>query len=200
MARRNSYLELVNGPPNPLQEALGLNKAAGEMVNAYHQVVMRGESSISPALREAIAAFVSTLNMCPLCSEAHTRVAELLGVDPDVILALRKDVEGAPVREKERPLFAYAKKMTLAPSTLSKTDAERVFKAGWNDRDLHDVINVICIFNFINRFVLGHGIEVSEADVEYSAQMLASKGYWDGEKVPALGDIFFTEVRPILAQ
>ncbi|MEM9013491.1 MAG: hypothetical protein AAGB02_00130 [Pseudomonadota bacterium] len=186
---RNSYFDAVNGKARLLQAALGMNKPAGDMINAHHQIVMRGSSGLTPALREAVAALVSALNMCPLCHNAHIRVAELLGYDRAVIETARLDIAVSGAPEQDIPLFIYAKKMTLAPSTLSQRDKDDVIAAGWSEQDLHDMINVACIFNFINRFVLSHGIHVAPEFVEQSAQMITSVGYWDLEKnrLPAMG-------------
>ncbi len=182
MVERSSFLDRVDGSSNPLMSALYMNKQAGDLVNAYHQVVMRGESGLDPKLRESIAALVSGLNMCPLCHTAHSRVSELLGYDREKISAARLEIESSGIDEKEQPLFSYAKKLTLSPSTLTYKDAEEVFLAGWTEQDLHDMVNIVSLFNFINRFVLGHGIKVKPEAIELSANVLAKVGYWDVEK------------------
>lgn len=184
MAQPNSYLDAVNGSANPLMSALYMAKHPGDLVNKYHQAVMRDEDGVPVMLREAIAAFVSGLNMCPLCHQAHTRVAELLGYDRATIEHLKNDIATAPVDEMERPLFQLAKIVTLAPSTLEQADIDRVKNAGWTEQQIHNVLSVVSLFNYINRFVLGHGIRVSAKGVETSARALANVGYWSESGVP----------------
>lgn len=184
MGQPNSYLDAVNGSANPLMSALYMAKRPGDLVNQYHQAVMRDEQGVPVVLREAIAAFVSGLNMCPLCHQAHTRVAELLGYDRSAIEQLKNDIAAAAIDEAERPLFQLAKVVTLAPSTLEQADIDRAKNAGWSEQQIHNVLSVVSLFNYINRFVLGHGIRVNAKGVETSAQVLAKVGYWSDSGVP----------------
>ena len=41
---------------------------------------------------------------------------------------------------------------------MSQEDADQVYAAGWDERALHDAIEVCALFNFMNRFVEGHGL------------------------------------------
>lgn len=172
-----SYFDVLKSTIDPLISGLMLRPEAGKSMLDYHQSVMRGESELSPAFRELIAAFVSGLNGCPLCRTAHTRVAEILGFPPATTEALLRDVKTASVSKEERTLFCYIKQLTLAPSTLQERDADAVFSAGWSEDALHDAINVVCTFNFINRFVLGHGITATDEALDASARKIARKGY-----------------------
>ena len=172
-----SYFETLAAAKDPLMAGLGLRPDAGTAMLDYHQAVMRGESELSAGFRELIGAFVSGINGCPLCHTAHTRVAELMGYAPNVTHGLLANIDTAPLSEKERTLFGYLMKLVQEPASLVPKDAEAVFAAGWSEGAFHDAINVVCLFNFINRFVLGHGIKASPAALEASAQKLARKGY-----------------------
>lgn len=172
-----SYFQLLADAQDPLMTGLYLNADAGTAMLGYHQAVMRGDSELSPALRELIGAFVSGLNGCELCHTAHTRVAELMGYERAVTLALMADIESAPVDNQTQILFGYLKTLVQAPATLTAADAARVFAAGWSERAVHDAINVTCLFNFINRFVLGHGITATAEALEASARKLVRRGY-----------------------
>ena len=172
-----SYFEVLKTAVDPLMQGLRLRPEAGNAILAYHQLVLRGDSELSEGFRELIGAFVSGLNGCPLCRTAHTRVAELLGYPAETSEALLRDVRTAPLEPAERELMAYVKKVVLAPSTLEARDAEAVFAAGWSEDALHDALNVVCIFSFINRFVLGHGIKATPEALEASARKLVRRGY-----------------------
>lgn len=121
--------------------------------------VMRGPSSLSPAERELIAAFVSGLNACQYCHGGHVFMAEALGVEPDLIADLLDDVDKADVDEKLKPILRYAHKLTLTPGRMIQADADAIFDAGWDERAFQDVIMVCAMFNFMNRLVDGFGIQ-----------------------------------------
>ena len=51
----------------------------GRALIALHEALLRGDSPLSPAQHELIAAYVSGLNRCRYCHGVHTATAERLG-------------------------------------------------------------------------------------------------------------------------
>jgi hypothetical protein len=74
-------------------------------------------------------------------------------------------------------MLEYARVLTLTPTQATQRHVEAIFDAGWTERDLHDAILTVCLFNFMNRLLEGHGVKGS-ADV-YAArgQALHDAGY-----------------------
>jgi hypothetical protein len=42
---------------------------------------------------------------------------------------------------------------------MTQHDADAVFAAGWDEAALHDAVLTVCLFNFMNRLVEGHGVK-----------------------------------------
>jgi uncharacterized peroxidase-related enzyme len=126
------------------------------------EAILRGASPLTPAERELIGAYVSSLNACQYCYGGHRAAAELFGVPPETIEHLIRDLTSAPIEGKLRPIFAYVKKLTLTPARMTQADADAVFAAGWDETALHSAIAVCCLFSFMNRLVDGHGIEADQ--------------------------------------
>lgn len=124
----------------------------------YENLVMRGESELSASERELIAAYVSGLNACSYCHDAHTVFARAYGIDPKLIEALMKDLHSAPIDQRFKPILAYVEKLTLSPSRMIEADAQAVYEAGWSERALFDAVQVCGVFNLVNRLVEGTGI------------------------------------------
>jgi uncharacterized peroxidase-related enzyme len=141
------------------------------------QNIMRGKSSFSPAQKEVFAAFVSGLNACSFCYGSHASVAKNFGVSQETIEALVEDIDSAPVASNEKPLFQYLKKLTLSPSKLIQEDADKIFREGWSEQDLQDLILIGCLFNFYNRLLDGHGIKGNQAIYQFGADHLHRNGY-----------------------
>ncbi len=141
------------------------------------QNIMRGKSSFSPAQKEVFAAFVSGLNACSFCYGSHAAVAKNFGVPQETIEALVEDIDSAPVASNEKPLFQYLKKLTLSPSKLIQEDADKIFREGWGEQDLQDLILIGCLFNFYNRLLDGHGIKGNQAIYQFGADHLHKNGY-----------------------
>lgn len=143
----------------------------------YHEALLRGPSLLSEADRELIAAYVSALNRCRYCHGVHTATAERLGIEEGTIGQISEDLESAPVPEKMKPVLRYARKLTRAPDSLTKADAEEVLAAGWTETALYQVVAVTALFNFMNRLVEGLGIELDPAYDKPASERLATRGY-----------------------
>jgi len=151
-------------------------KRLGPLDKASQQI-MRGKSNFTYAQKELFAAYVSGLNACSFCYGSHVAVAENFGVSPKIVEELLEDITSAPVKNNEKPLFSYLKKLTLSASKLTQKDADDVFNAGWNEEDLQEVILIGCLFNFYNRLLDGHGVKGNKAIYHFGADHLHKKGY-----------------------
>ncbi|MDX1541380.1 MAG: peroxidase-related enzyme [Geminicoccaceae bacterium] len=149
---------------------------AGPLMD-LHDAVLRQESPLSPGQREMIAAYVSGLNQCRYCHGVHTVVAEQFGVPEGLLQDLMADPERAAVDARMRPLLAYVRKLTETPSRLTEHDAQAVYDAGFDERALHDAVAVTALYNFMNRYVEGLGIETTDAYNQEGGTRLATIGY-----------------------
>jgi uncharacterized peroxidase-related enzyme len=58
-----------------------------------------------------------------------------------------------------RALCDFAVQVTLKPSSVGAEDVERLRSCGWSDAAIHDAIQVISYFNYINRVADAVGVE-----------------------------------------
>ena len=58
-----------------------------------------------------------------------------------------------------RALCDYAVRLTRGPSSVGVADADELRAAGLDDGEIHDAIQVIAYFNYINRVAEGVGVE-----------------------------------------
>lgn len=166
----------------PFFSSLPANAGIGELNRLNHavrrpmaqlgRIIMRGESPLTPAERELIAAYVSGLNGCEYCFGGHSQIAVNLGIDRAVFDKLFDDVEAAPVEAKLKPILRFVKKLTIEPRAVTQADADAVFAAGWSERALHDAILVCARFNFMNRLALGHGLDPVKEDFAERARIM----------------------------
>jgi uncharacterized peroxidase-related enzyme len=165
------------GPDAAVRNAMTLNPAASRLLIAYHTEILRGPSPLSPAERELIAAFVSALNACAYCHGVHAATARAFGIEEAVLAELVADRACTCVGPKLQPIFQFVRKLTLSPAKMQPSDAASVFSAGWDERALHDAISVAALFNFMNRYVEGHGLSLDEADLASRGEGLMREGY-----------------------
>jgi uncharacterized peroxidase-related enzyme len=160
-----------------VRHILALNPAAGQALVMFHTAALRNDGPLTPKDKELIAAYVSGLNACQYCFGVHSQTAQAFGVTEDVLTQLLADVDTAPVDEKLKPLLRYARKLTQEPSRMTTADAQAVFDAGWNEAALHDAVLTICLFNFMNRLLEGHGVKGDAALYEMRGKALKEQGY-----------------------
>jgi uncharacterized peroxidase-related enzyme len=58
-----------------------------------------------------------------------------------------------------RCLCDFAVKVTLEPSKVDGTDIDAMRSQGWSDAAIHDALQVVSFFNYINRIADAVGIE-----------------------------------------
>lgn len=140
--------------------------------------VLRAPASISPGLRELIAAYTSYRNECGFCTHAHAATAgELLGSEELVWSALR-DLEASPLDEKTKSLLRFAGRMTNGLPSVCAGDIDAVRAAGWDDEAIYYAITTCALFNFYNRWITATGVPVMSPDAHRAqGRQLASRGY-----------------------
>lgn len=151
-------------------------KASIGMID-FHEALLRGPSPLTEAERELIAAYVSGLNKCHYCFNAHAGCAEAYGYARMTLETMIENPEGAGLDEKILPMLAYARKMTREPSSVTQEDADAVYAAGWSELALHHAIMTVCCFNFMNRLLEGHGVKGDAEELWKRGAMLKEFGY-----------------------
>ena len=68
------------------------------------------------------------------------------------------DYRDADLPDPVRALCDYAVKLTRSPASVGAADADALRACGWDDEAIHDAIQVIAYFNYINRVAEGVGV------------------------------------------
>ena len=140
---------------------------------ALTQKIVRGaDSELTVGQRELIAAFVSGTNACSYCAGAHGAAAVEFGIEEGLLTALLEDIDTTDVDEKLKPIFKFVKKLTREPAKMTQADADAVLAMGWSERALYDAIAVCCLFNFMNRYVDGIGLNTIPEQFSFEGKML----------------------------
>lgn len=70
------------------------------------------------------------------------------------------DYDDAPISASDRAMLDYARALTHAPGEMTARDIERLREAGFDDRGIHDITQIVAYFNFVNRMADGLGVEL----------------------------------------
>ena len=152
---------------NPDNQAIfdNLNKGLGFVPNLYatfaHNDTALGDyltfqnrkSTLKAKEKEVINLVVSQVNDCRYCQSAHTALGKMNGFTDEQILEIRSG--SAAFDSKLNALAQFVKNITLNRSKPDAAVTEALFKAGYNEANLIDIIIVIGD-KFITNFV--HGV------------------------------------------
>ena len=75
---------------------------------------------------------------------SETQLAEFLE-------AVMKDWRTAGLDSQDQALCEFAEKLTRKPASMTSEDVGALRQAGFSDEAIHDAIQVIAYFNYINR-------------------------------------------------
>ena len=128
----------------------------------YKNVLHHSENTLPKWYLEAIGVYVSHLNKCDYCVEHHLEgLKRLKGKYDalDIYKAVKTENFSGMMEHKEALGFQYARTLTLAPSELEEKEIKLLRKAGFDDGEILEINQVVSYFNYVNRTVLGLGVD-----------------------------------------
>lgn len=131
-----------------------------------YQSLMFGKSPLRRYQREMMAVVVSTANNCEYCIRHHSEALRHFWADDEKVQKFSKDYRSVNLEQMDRVICDLAQLLTLKPGEI-QNDAhlQPLREAGYSDRALLDATLIISYFNFVNRIVLGLGVETSGSEV-----------------------------------
>ena len=168
--------------PPQLPGVLGLlafKPSVGTALAGFIQQLLRGDSSLSAADRELLAAYVSRLHECEFCNRSHAAAARALGADATACAA----VTGAPEIPDGSPrlqaLFRLAAAVVPGGHGVTAGIVADARAAGAGDEDIHDTVLIAAAFCMLTRYVDGLDTAVPPDNAAYDlmGERLARKGY-----------------------
>lgn len=144
---------------------------------AFLENVMLGPSDLSIEEREIVAAHVSHINGCEFCVHAHVATLRALGVSAEVLSAVAIGARDIPGNERMPELLAFAGKLTRSPASVRQTDIGALTQVGISEQTIEDLINVVSLFNYVNRLVDAFGVVGNPKYFDAVGRSLAKNGY-----------------------
>jgi len=151
-----AHINLEEGVPG-IRSLVMFRPATGKPLYELAQVLLRGESPLSAADRELIAAYVSHRNKCVFCGSSHAAAARCLyGDDKKTIVdEVLHDMKQAGITEKLKALLHIAGKVQVLGKEVRPADIDTARHLGATDREIHDTVLIAAAFCMYNRYVDG---------------------------------------------
>jgi uncharacterized peroxidase-related enzyme len=90
---------------------------------------------------------------------AHGEALRTESNDDSWVEGIKQDYTQLDLPAAERAMLDYAAKLTVAPSSVSEDDIQTLRAQGFDDRDILDIVYVICLYNFNDRMADAMGIK-----------------------------------------
>jgi len=90
---------------------------------------------------------------------AHGEALRTETEDDPFVESIKRDYTQVELSPPERAMLDYAVKLTVAPSSVGAEDVKTLRAHGFDDRDILDIVYVICLYNFNDRMADATGIK-----------------------------------------
>ncbi len=129
---------------------------------AFIDVTLHGPSALTISERELIFAYISALNGCGFCFNAHAAFAEEYGASEAMVERVR-DADHPTEDPRLVPVLAYARTLTLAAHEAAAEQVQAILDAGWSEQAVADIVYTIGVSNMMTRVVAGFGVTDQQA-------------------------------------
>ena len=130
-----------------------------------YMTIMFGKSPLKRVQREMMAVVVSSSNNCDYCILHHAEAVNHYWKDNVKLDLLKNDFEKIEFSDVDLELCRFAKQLTLQPNHDNQSSIAKLKELGLTDRAILDGTMVVAYFNFVNRIVLGLGLDVNEEEI-----------------------------------
>jgi len=156
----------VKGPNNNVDNVLTIHSLRphsllGHMT-LYKSVLHHSGNELPKWYLESIGVYVSYLNTCMYCVDHHfAGLKTLLNDDAKAdqyFEHVKKDTVHEYFDKRYLAGIVYAKKLTKDLSNIQQSDVDELRTAGFSDGEILEINQVTSYFNYVNRSVLGLGV------------------------------------------
>ncbi|HVZ98200.1 MAG TPA: peroxidase-related enzyme [Chitinophagaceae bacterium] len=174
-----AHIKVEEGIPG-IRSLVMFRPETGKPLYELAQVLLRGESTLSEAERELIAAYVSKRNDTLFCMMSHAAASRALyGDDKKIVDDVLKDMQQAHISNKMKALLNIAGKVQILGKEVTPEDIDAARKEGVTDKEIHDTVLIAAAFSMYNRYVdgLASFTPTDEKEYEEMGKRMAEKGY-----------------------
>lgn len=151
---------------------------------ALNRAVMANHGRLTSEQKRLVALISSSAAGCRYCQAHATLAAERFGSTESRLIAIWQYQTSDLFTDAEKAAFDLALAGSTQPSAI---DAELVAKvrAYWDDGEVVELMGVISLFGFLNRWNDGMATTLEEAALRAGERRLANRGWHPGKHATA---------------
>jgi len=174
-----AHIALPDGLPG-IRGPMAIRPETAKPLNELAEVLLRSENSLTRGERELIATYVSYLNDCFFCQNAHGGIAQhYLQCDLTFIQNVKSNFAEADISEKLKALLSIAASVQKGGKNVTTEQIENAKALGATDLEIHDTVLISAAFCMFNRYVDGLGTS-APSDISFyvdRGKQRAEEGY-----------------------
>ena len=153
-----AHINLEEGVPG-IRGPMLFRPETSKPLNELAEVLLRDDNnSLTRGERELIATYVSSLNDCFFCQNAHGGLAQhYMQCDMAFIDEVKKDYQSTSISDKLKALLAIAASVQKGGKNVTEDQITKAKSLGATDREVHDTVLIAAAFCMFNRYVDGLG-------------------------------------------
>jgi len=152
-----AFITLPEGLPG-IRGPMAFRPETAKHLNELAEVLLRSDNSLTRGERELIATYVSSLNDCFFCQNAHGGLAQhYLQCDMAYIDQVKADFYSTNLSPKLKALLAIAGSVQAGGKHVTGEQIETARNLGATDLEIHDTVLIAAAFCMFNRYVDGLG-------------------------------------------
>lgn len=141
-----------------------------------NKAVMENKGRVTSALKRMIGYISSNVAGCRYC-QAHTiRAAERFGADAEKMKNIWEFRTHESFTEAERTALEFAFLSSTIPNSVDDSIADKL-RVHWNDGEIVEILGVIALFGFLNRWNDSMGTEIESGAIESGEKYLKPSGW-----------------------
>ncbi|MBE19639.1 MAG: peroxidase [Gammaproteobacteria bacterium] len=155
--------------PEVASAFIGLNKA-----------VMENHGKVTSALKRMIAWVSSNAAGCRYCQAHAIRAAERYGANQEQLKNIWEYRTHEAFNEAERVALDFALAASQIPNSVDAELEERL-RIYWNEGEIVEILGVISLFGFLNRWNDSMGTSIEVGAIESAEKYLTKNGWNKGK-------------------
>jgi len=145
-----------------------------------NKAVMANEGNVSSALKRLIAYVSSNATGCRYCQAHAIRAAERYGASNEQLNNVWEYKTHNAFNEAERAALDFSIAASIIPNNVNDTVQKNLHKY-WNDGEIVEMLGVISLFGFLNRWNDSMGTTLENGAIESGKTYLDKNGWEVGK-------------------
>ena len=147
-----------------------------------NKAVMKNDGRVTSALKRMIAWVSSNATGCRYCQAHAIRAAERYGAEQEQLDNIWEYRTHPAFSEAERAALDFSLAASQVPNAVDTSIKERLYHY-WNEGEIVEMLGVISLFGYLNRWNDSMGTSIEEGAVESGTKYLSKNGWEKGKHI-----------------